>query len=516
MKRSRTVVVAAVGFGAGALLLALSQPGCEEVLEVCAPCGLVSEGMVDISGDPRVDAAFEAVQRLDHEALEATELFDGRMAELAARLGAAAPESGEFDAADVAQLVEEIRAELDEPAGIDLRMEIERGGCWVDSELALERQLICEEAAGCYVSPECADEIGGACTGLCAGDCGASCDGDCYRSVESGDASGCLLDCAGSCSGMVAGFCPGRCVGLCDGECSAHDSDGDCNGRCRGGCTGVCELGTPFSCAGTCTGLCRIPHQYGEPCPICRGDCTDGSCAGSCRGQLRPSGCDMPTRCDGVYECQEASRWLAWAYLRCDPGRVRVAVELGAQYAGDRARAVGTARLLERIVADTLSSHAWASLLVDGIDVTGELASPEAIEEDLAAGAQERPELVGLEYLNDPVTLCELGVDAERRQLPLSGLKAHLGYLASRVDAGDFTIPAGAMPCVQPAIEDAVELLGELVPTSGGGDCSDITGDGGASGGPEADRSAGLYRLVDAQGALLDGLSGVAGGDRGG
>ncbi|MFO8072355.1 MAG: hypothetical protein R6V85_10825 [Polyangia bacterium] len=516
MKRSLPVVGAAVGLGAGVLLLALSQPGCEEVLEVCAPCGLVSEGVVDISGDPRMDSAFEAVYRLGSEALEAAEAFDRGMAELAAQVGATAPEDGEFDAADVAQIVAAIRAELDEPDGIDLRVEIERGGCWVDSELALERQLICEEAAGCYVSPECAGEIAGSCTGLCAGDCGASCDGDCYRSVESGDALGCLLDCVGSCAGMVAGLCPGRCVGLCEGTCSAHDSDGDCNGRCRGDCTGVCELGTPFSCPGTCAGLCRIPHQYGEPCPICRGDCTDGSCGGSCRGQFRPAGCDMPTRCEGVYECQEASRWLAWAYLRCDPGRARVAVEMGAQYTGDRARAVGTARLLERIATDTLSGHAWASLLVDGIDVTGELASPGGIEEDLAAGAQERPELAGLEYLNDPVTLCELGVDAERRQLPLSGLKAHLGHLAGGVDAGDFTIPAGAMPCVQPALEDAVELLGKLVPTSGGGDCSNITGGGGTSGGPEADRSAGLYRLLDAQSALLDGLAGDGGVDGGG
>jgi hypothetical protein len=504
----------APGFGvlAAAVTLAIVlQPGCEEVLETCPPCGSVAGGAVNISGNPALDGNFEALQRILALAREAEADLDEGLAALAALVGAPVPDDGRFDAAAVGDLLEELVPAIVEVSGATVAVAAEQGGCRVDDELALGRQAACERSAGCYVRDDCEAALAGSCRGLCTGDCGADCDGACYAPAEAAGAA-CLATCVGACSGLVAADCPGRCLGTCLGTCSAHGADGQCSGACAGQCTGTCEHVAPFACDGTCAGQCRVAHPVDAPCENCRGNCSEGACDGECLGHFRVRGCDQPSRCVGVIACQETGRLLAWANLRCAPSTAEVRVGWAQDFPGDRAAHAAAARLLERVLTRLAGHRAALALLVDGRDVTGEL-EPAALTEDLLADPGDHPELEVLDYLADDRALCALGVVPARRHLPLSGLLARLGVLEDVAGDSDLQIAAGAMPCVAPAFEEAHGLLSALLPVTDPDLCAACAGDGEAD--PSAllpDRDAGLYRVVDAIEALFSGL-GVAGAD---
>jgi len=484
---------------------ALSSAACEETLEACAPCGLPSEGAVNVSGDARLDGVLEAIGRTSQWGQRAMADYDRRVDALAHAAGYAHEEGPEgrlkATAADVGQIAALVRAALFEQAGVTTSIEVESPRCAVDMKLALARQISCEEASDCYVDSSC-DTALAACTGLCVGRCATSsgtdgedlCGGSCYVDVDAGTApEECLSLCIGTCAAGTAGSCPGRCRGTCSGPCSSYTADGVCDGACGGVCSGSCASVTPIACDGLCYGSCLVDPDPVNGCAgTCRGDCAEGACDGDCRGHLRPEGCDLPSRCDGVMACQETVKDLAWAYLTCDPAAVRVHVDLDAAFTGDTPALLGLAALLERTLAGLLGDYGRMSLLVDGVDPLGEIGPADLVE---PADAAARPYAI-----TDHAQLVAAGVPDDRASLPLFAMRARASRLAAEATSGDYKISAGSMSCVQPAFEEALALTDALIPIA----VRDTSGsDPGAWPAPVIDRTRGLFRVLDGATALL-------------
>jgi hypothetical protein len=484
--------------------------GCEEVLEACAPCGLVSDGATTVSGDPRLDGVLEAVGLHAAWGARVEADYDAQLDALAHAVGYVHDEgaNGVLSPSpdQAAQIASSVEGSLFSGAGVTTTIELSMPRCTVDSALALARQIVCEDAAGCYIDATCGAALG-SCAGLCVGSCAietadagaADCAGACYAEVAAaGDA--CLDECIGTCELADAGACDGRCRGGCDGACSAYGSDGACDGACQGSCSGSCSSASPIPCPGRCEGSCRVAWDGATGCNgTCRGSCATGLCDGACLGQFRPEGCDQPSQCDGVLACQETGKDLAWAHMRCAPGAARVHVELGASFAGDAARIAALASTLERTLALLLRDYGQLSLLVDGNDAAGEAAA-----EDIAEAADEdaRPYAV-----TDPTELLKAGVPAERASLPLFALRARTSALAGEVGGGGYKVAAGSMPCAAPAFEDALSIMDALIPI----EARDTSAsDPAAWPAPVVDRTRGLYRVLDGA-AILLGLGAAAG-----
>jgi len=475
--------LAVAGLLAAAVSLGVLAQGCEEVLEVCAACGDLAEGNITVSGEPRLDGTLEAAYLLWVEARAAADAFDEEMALLAEEYGVPVPASGEFGTGDVQALVDAIRAQLVDTEGITAVFEVEPGRCWIGRDLALERQLACEDRLNCYIPAECADEQRGGCTGLCVGFCRDGCEGECYAEASETNEE-CLGGCIGGCDTTDPSVCAARCCGSCSVSCSAYNSVAQCDGYCPGLCTGDCVGRIPFECDGLCRGLCQVPHGVGNSCDgECRGDCSNSACEGRCRGHFRPEGCDRPDRCESLYDCRETAKNLAWAHLRCEGASARVGLVVSPAFTGDRATIASQAERVELALASVARSHAALALLVDGEDDTGEL-TPEDLVEVAAEGG------VLPDYVNQPDVLAGYSVVADRVHLPLSALKARLGMLAESATSGDYTLAAGPLPCVIPAFEEAHSMIDSLVPAIGTGEL-------------QPDRTSGLYRVVDAQQTLL-------------
>jgi hypothetical protein len=466
-----------------AALSVLGQ-GCEEVLEVCAACGELTEGNITVSGEPRLDGTLEAAYLLYTTTTAAAFAFDEQMSALADAFGVPTPDDGAFSSPHTQSLVDAIREQLVEAEGVTAVFELEPGRCWIERDLALARQRACEDRLNCYIPPECPDDQLGACTGLCIGRCRDGCEGECYAAASEGNEE-CLGGCIGACDYTEPTQCAGRCAGTCSGSCSAYNSIAQCDGWCSGICTGDCVSTVPFECVGLCRGLCQVPRGEEDSCDgECRGDCSTSVCDGICRGHFRPEGCDRPDRCEGLYDCRETAKALAWAHMRCEGASARVGLVLSPAFTGDRARITATAAEVEQALTLVAHSHAMLALLVDGVDDTGEIA-PTDLEEN-SAEDETLPS-----YLEQPDLLATYAVVAERAHLPLSGLKARLGMLIETATAGDYQLAAGPLPCVRPAFEEAHSLIDSLVPTTEGA-------------APQPNRDLGLYRVVDAQQALLE------------
>jgi hypothetical protein len=160
----------------------------------------------------------------------------------------------------------------------------------------------------------------------------------------------------------------------------------------------------------------------------------------------------------------------------------------------DRAPWLARARLLERVLARTAELHAALALLVDGAD-DGDAITAADLNENTPADE--------LGPLGDPAFLKSLGVAESRLFLPVENLKARAGLLAEQATGGDFKISAGSLPCVQPALAEALAELQALLPTKEG-----------SSGALVADRTGGVYALVDAQEAILGLLDPGSGGSK--
>ncbi|MCP4680399.1 MAG: hypothetical protein GY854_33925 [Deltaproteobacteria bacterium] len=490
MKRTISIVgffVAIVG------CLLVFSPGCEEVLAVCAPCGSVLEGDVNTTGDPRLDGTLEAIQRIRRFAEGAVAAFDKDTVTLSDAFNMAT-------GASVVEITNEIRQHfLNDPAmGVIISYEPAR--CWVDKELAVSKELACEERLGdeCNLPRKPNQRIKDpSCTGLYVGDCNFRCLGRCFEETTE-DSRSCPEECIGACADMEMRPCPGICYGNCSGICSAHSSSGECAGHCEDMCTGVCESPIPFTCNGSCNGLCRVDIGEGDLCRgECRGSCVDqngkGVGEGICRGHLRPAGFD-----EDCGECREMAKGLAWSMLSCEPALVHVGVNFLSDFSGDRAVYLSRARILERVLLRVANDHARLALLVDGVDVAGELTPDDLDESKSAAHISETDYLKS----SNEDYIAGLEVVMARRYFPLSNLKARVGMLIDTATQGDFKVSEASLSCVTPAFEEAKKLLFEMVPTVRTGGrvdmarpCAEPTG--------EEDTSC-LYRIVDWQAVLLE------------
>ncbi len=488
----RTISLFGLLMAAAGCMLVFS-PGCEEVLAVCAPCGSVLEGDVNITGDPRLDGTLETIQRVRRFAEAAVTAFDRDTAILAEAFGVA-------EEASVSALTTEIKQQfLNDPTMVVV-IAYESARCWVDKDLAIAKELACEDRLGeeCNLPRKPEQRIENpSCTGLYVGDCNFRCLGDCFEETTE-ESKICPEECIGACADMEAYPCPGICFGSCSSICSAHSSSGECAGHCAGMCSGVCESPIPFDCNGSCYGLCRVDVGEGDLCRgECRGSCVDhddkGICEGVCRGHLRPAGFD-----DSCGECREMAKGLAWSMLYCEPASVHVGVNFLADFEGDRAVSLRRARTLERVLLRAANDYARLALLVDGTDVAGEL-SPDDLDE-----SESTVDISEIDYLksSNEDYITGLGVVMSRRYLPLSNLKARVGMLIDTATQGDFKVTEASLSCVTPAFEEAQKLLSEMVPTNRASGrigmerpCADPTG--------EEDASC-LYRIVDLQAALLE------------
>jgi hypothetical protein len=482
VRTARNITAAALAI-ALASLVALG-PGCEEVLEVCAACDELEQGSITVSGEPRLDGTLEAAYLLWTTTSAAASSFDEEMSLLAEALGASTPAGGEFAPADAQAIADAIREQLVDAEGVTAVFEVEPGRCWIGRDLALDRQRMCEDRLNCYAPLECQDEQRGACTGVCVGDCRDGCEGECYAEASESNEE-CLGGCIGTCEPAEPAACAGRCSGSCSIPCSSYSSIAQCDGFCPGVCTGSCVSTLPFECVGICRGLCQVPRGEDNACAgECRGDCSNSACDGRCRGHFRPEGCDRPDRCEELYDCRETAKALAWAHLQCEGSSARVGLVFSPVFAGDRAAIVSLAEQVELTLAAVARNHALLALLVDGDDDAGEV-DPVALEE-IAGEDSVLPE-----YVDQPELLAEYSVAADRVHLPLAGLKARVAWLAEHATGGDYAVAAGPLPCVQPAFEQAHELLSGLIPVTDAAS-------------PQPDRGQGLYRVVDAQRMLLE------------
>ncbi|MDD5308001.1 MAG: hypothetical protein PHU25_11825, partial [Deltaproteobacteria bacterium] len=266
------------------LCLVLATSGCGETLEVCAPCGSVADGDVNISGDPRIDGTFDAIRGIRVLTDDARAAFEEDVRALASAFGAVVPAQGAITPEVAASVADAVSQALFAGAGpVIATVEHEPAQCFANMDLAIRAQVSCEDRSDCSVSDGCADKPA-SCTGMCKGVCLAGCAGQCF--FPSQDAGpDCQGACIGACGGVTDAVCPGRCAGTCSGPCSAYVAGGDCAGRCDGQCTGECESAAPNPCAGRCAGECRVPaarctSKSGE----CRGTCPVGGCVGRCRG----------------------------------------------------------------------------------------------------------------------------------------------------------------------------------------------------------------------------------------
>ena len=192
------------------------------------------------------------------------------------------------------------------------------------------------------------------------------------------------------------------------------------------------------------------------------------------------------------------AKGLAWSMLSCEPASVHVGVNFLPDFIGDRAVSLRRARTLERVLLRAANDYARLALLVDGVDVAGEL-SPDDLDESKSA-----VDISEIDYLksSNEEYITGLGVVMSRRHLPLSNLKARVGMLIDTATQGDFKVTEASLSCVTPAFEEAKKLLSEMIPTNratGSIDmerpCAEPTG--------EEDASC-LYRIVDLQAALLE------------
>lgn len=506
MKRLSTLCLVAA--------LAAAGVACEETLEVCAPCGLPSEGNSAVSGDPRIDSALESAIRLEREGDRASAAFDEGLVRLADELGVELLQPSSPGLEDTQAVADALWTSLLGVEGVEVQVILDWPTCSVDSSLALRRHVQCETFADCFVTSSCESALRGSCTGRCVGMCRVRPEGQdttwcqeggCFQATDmAGDS--CLEGCIGACVTEDGVACPGVCSGACDETCTSYTSTGDCAGFCPGTCRGICTSDEPMECSGdgVCDGLCRLPDAEDLSCPgLCLSTCPDGTCldeggegTGTCIGHFRPEGCDLATRCSGVLECQEASRELAWAYIECGSTDAEVAVEFTPLFGGSRLPILSRAAALEEMLDGIMPHAKQISILVDGVDPSGGLVAAD-LEEEYDESL--RPGPSGGLALED---LGEHPFIADRETLPLSGLKGRLGMLMQEATNGDYKIAAGPLPCVGPALEEAWWMVEGLIPMS----CDDEDNDG-VYEQCELDRTRGLYRVLDGMNLLVEAVT---------
>ena len=327
---------------------------------------------------------------------------------------------GEVNAEFVDEVVAAIETDVDTYVEGGLKITIKPAECTASVDVALEAQARCEVQADCEVMAD-PGEVSVQCEGSCSGSCSGECSGDlsCAITAPTVDCEGM---CEGSCEMSVAATCEGVCHGECSMGCSAQDEGGDCHGRCEGTCMGTCEIESEASCTGTCRGTCKV-DQGSAQCTgdvQCAGSC-DAECSGSCEGNFEaPS---ASSDCEASAECEAQASAQASASVDCKPPSIEIDFEFK-----------------------------------NGVDATAQAAFVARIAELKVRGAAI---LQGIWRLQALVT-GEVDGEVVFDPSPLESITAEVQALVQAGVEGDFYIPAGRLPCVIPAFEDAANTLASV------------------------------------------------------
>jgi modification target Cys-rich repeat protein len=328
-----------------------------------------------------------------------------------------------IDAAFVDTLIATIKADLTANLDGGIKVVYKAPECAVDVNVAVKAQA--DRARSVPTATVTADpgKVEVECKGGCSGGCSGSCSGELSCAVKAPSIQ-CEGSCEGSCTVEAGAQCSGTCNGGCDGECSARNEMGECHGECKGMCTGACELTAAAKCDGTCSGTCLV-DQGSASCSAeaeCRGSC-DAKCEGSCKGEATPPSASAD--CDASADCQASASAQASAKIECTPPSLDLEF---AFKAGLDANAQGAfvARIGELKVrgAAILQGAAKLTALIDG-KIDGEVVF-------------------------DPVS-------------PIKQLTASIGGIISGGLSGKLfaNLPKGRIPCVIPALKEAVSALGK-------------------------------------------------------
>ena len=398
--------------------------------DICGPCGSIAEGQVSISGNAQLDGFFTAVADLGQVTGSVQADFVRALAEVwgYADIGAVTA----IDADVFAGLMGHIRGEIMASIEGGITLEYVPARCSANVSVAVEASAQCEAQAGCNVEAD-PGEVSVACEGTCSGSCSGSCTGGFKCEASAGVA--CNGTCEGSCDLSAGGMCEGTCNGTCDGTCSVENSDGSCAGRCEGGpCRGSCELTAGGSCEGTCHGTCTAEAEFdcnGEP-PQCSGSC-DGECSGSCEGTARPPSASAD--CDASANCEASASAQASANIECTPPSLEFRFNLAANLTGDGGAAVSARAEFE---ARMTALRTRGAAILQGFAQLGAVVTGE----------------VNGEVVFDPA--------------PLVRITGEFNRVIDVAASGDFDIAAGRLPCVVPALQEAVQVLGGVATDTAG------------------------------------------------
>jgi len=374
----------------------------------CPRCGEVALGESEISQEHRIDLVFEAVIALDRS----TAFAETDLRQSLVRLG------DEFgvevsDSTPLADMVAAVTGavQIDFTANLEEEISVASSAarCFADDEAAQHAVRSCEIASGCEVVDVELSDASFACDGLCVGICKGDITGSCTQEQT----GACAGQCSGTCVYDTPAACGGTCIGTCDGECSGSLSATICVGVCTGDCTGVCELELGGACGGTCDGLCA-EETSGECDGVADGVCS-GSCIGDCEG-LATAPIDVLYACDAATECQRRAALVSVARPSCRGAtyEIRYVFKAGVDPV---AQAEFTARMavLERELEAISRVGALAAFVQSGAGEGGAVGA-------ISAGIEE----------------------------------------VASVGSGTYAITECLVPCLNPAVEDAVGMTSAI------------------------------------------------------
>ncbi|MCA9650832.1 MAG: hypothetical protein H6712_09660 [Myxococcales bacterium] len=424
MRRNQGITLGGIGFVVAASAGVLALPGCPGAADdICGPCGTIATGQLSISGNAQVDGFFNALADLQGATGSIQADFDANILALAEVYGVATA-GVTVDAAFVDQVIGAIQADFSANISGGITVEYVPPQCSANVNVAVEAQASCEANAGCeceaMVDP---GQVAVSCQGTCNGGCSAECNGEISCQAPSGGFM-CEGACEGSCELMAAATCEGTCYGNCDGTCSLRNAAGECEGECSGNCQGTCEVTGGASCAGTCHGSCRgnfDPGGCGGEVQ-CHGECT-GECSGSCEGSFTPPSASAECECEASADCQAQASAQAEANIECTPPSFELAFtfDAGVGFGGRAAFRARINELRARAVA-ILQGAARAQALING-EVNGEVVFSPA---------------------------------------PFVRIQSEFQGLIDAGVSGDLDIAAGRLPCVIPAVREAVDIMAEI------------------------------------------------------
>lgn len=419
LNKSRTFGLLAGGIVAG--LAITSIQGCDDVAgDICGPCGTLASGSLSISGSAKLDGFFNATASLTGAIATIKGSFDADIRALAEVYGMV-DANATIDATFVDNLIATIKADF--TANLDGGIKVVYVGpkCEVDVNVAVEAQAQCEASAECDVKAD-PGKVSVECSGGCSGGCTGSCTGELSCAVKAPSIA-CEGKCEGACTVEAGAMCEGTCNGECMGTCSASDANGQCAGSCDGMCKGTCQLTAAASCSGTCDGTCLV-DQGSASCSAeaeCRGSC-DAKCEGSCKGEATPPSASVD--CEATADCQASASAQASAKLECTPPSLDLQFAFAANVdAAAQGKFIARIGQLKVRGAAILQGTAKLKALVDG-EIDGEVVF---------------------------------------KVSPIKQLTASIGGIISAGVSGDLFagLPKGRIPCVIPALNEAVSALGK-------------------------------------------------------